>query len=189
MSGRVYSNFSAWLSDEQGRRIPGSFRHGHNVVTRFGKDWLCALVRWTYPAAPVPNDGSPPLSGPSDIVVDERRLRWSAVGTGIQEEDDDVQRLIAALAHSPGQYLKALPNPTFPLVTTVRYSITYGPSAFAGASVAISEAGLFVDADLGAGHGLVTTVDTNKPVCYKRIEPALAKNNTNTLTINWGLRF
>lgn len=43
---RVESNFHAWLS-EDGVVVPGSHRHGHNVFTDFGREWLRDLVSWT----------------------------------------------------------------------------------------------------------------------------------------------
>jgi hypothetical protein len=193
------SNFAAWLSDERGRIIPGSIRRGHNIFTRFGKDWLAELVRWTYPVASIDPSGSPPLVGSNDAAAGQRRLRYVMTGnptqfypgTDVPLEDDDVQMLKHGIPHSlaPLDYLRELPAPAFPVITTLKYIVSYGPADFAGFAVDISEFGLFVDVDSGGGPGLNNGVNTHTPVAYKTVDPPLAKNNTNTLNIKWELRF
>lgn len=190
---RIESNFEAWLSDLDGKQVPGSLRRGHNIITRYGKDWLAELVRWTFPVAFVPSNGLPPLTGGSDTAAGGRRLRWIAAGTGspIPLEDDDIQKLLNAIPYQlgPNNILRPLAPPVFSTIISLRYTTVYATTDFAGASVSLSEFGIYADRATGGGPALDPLVGTYTPVAYKTVDPPLAKNNTNTLTVRWGFRF
>jgi hypothetical protein len=178
------ANFEAWLSDLDGNVVSGSYRRGHNIFTRNGKNWLASLVRWTLPISGI-SGGVPPLVG-NDAAVDQRRFSWIAVGTGLQAEDDDVQRLVTPVIYTGLNFLKPLALPTFPVISSLKYTSVYGAGDFGGGAVSISEAAIYVDTPTPA---LAATVGTHVPVAYKSIDPALGKNGGNTLTIRWEFRF
>lgn len=167
------SNFEAWLTDEQGRVVPGSRRVGHNVFTDTGRDWLRDLVSWSA------------LS--PDVALDSRRFRWVGVGTGSQLELNNIEGLVTPLALSGGDYITTLPAWTAPTLTSKKFTIVFGAGAFGG-DYAISEAGIFVDVHDGVGTLLDPSVSDNVPVAYKAFD-ALTKLDAQTLTVTWEFRF
>lgn len=181
----IESNFSAWITDEFGLIVPGSIRKGHNVFTDFGRQWLRELVIWS-----IIGD----LDTVDDAPYNERRFRWIGVGTGVQYELRSVESLVSPLSVTTGPttYLRVLPAPTFPTFNSIKYTVAFtGASAdfdHHGASVTVSEAGIFVDIDDGGGPGLDPTDSDNIPVAYKTFD-ALTKAAAQTLTITWEFKF
>lgn len=177
------SNFSAWLTDEGGLLVPGSVRTGHNVFTEVGRLWVSRLVAWT--TVGVTTD---------DVPGDERRPRWLGVGSGSQLEQRGAERLVAPLTitTAPDAYLRAVAAPAFPVIFSQRYTVAFtGASAdfdHHGASVSVSEAGLYVDVDDGGGPLLDPGVGTNQLAFYKSFA-ALTKLAAQTLTVTWELRY
>ena len=175
----VESNFCAWLS-EGGRIVPGSERRGHNVITDAGREWLSQISVW---------DSFSP-----DVPVDERRFRWIGVGGGYQSEILSVVALVSplTLTTGPDEYIRVLGTKSAPVQTSVKFTTVFtGASAdldHHGATVDVSEAGIFVDIHDGAGTLLDPTVGTNVPAAYKAFT-ALTKAQAQDLTITWEFRF
>lgn len=176
-------NFYAWLSDERRRFVPGSLRVGHNVITNFGREWLAQLSAWQT------------ITGTSDDVpYTEHRLRWLGVGGGSQLEQKGVVKLVTPLTITtgPNEYIRQLGTLTWVTDFSARYTTVFtGASSdfdHHGASVDVSEAGLYVDYDDGGGPDLSPADDDNVPVAYKAFD-ALTKAAAQTLTITWELRF
>lgn len=180
----VESNFWLWLSDRQGRRVSGSLRRGHNVLTDYGANWLAELASWGVIGE------NPDLDSP----VREDRVRWLMLGSGYQLEVAGVTRLVNPFTILPAQYLYALPAPARQPTSAVRYLVHFtGASAVLdhlGASVNISEAGLFVDYDDGGGPGLNTASADHTPVFYRSFDPLTVDIiNFTSLDVLWELRF
>ena len=173
------SNFSLWLT-ENGRYVPGSRRVGHNVFTDTGREWLRQLVVWD-------------TFGP-DVAVDARRLRWIGVGSGNLAELTSVGALDSPLTITtgPSEYIRVLGTRTETTNFSVRYETIFDGMSMDfdhhGASVDISEMGLFADVHDGGGTLLSPSVATHAPVAYKSFDP-VTKTTTQTLTILWELRF
>lgn len=178
------ANFHACLQ-ENGLVVPGSRRVGHNVFTNFGREWLAQLVGWS--TIGVSTD---------DIEFTNFKVRWLMVGTGTQLEQVGVARLVSGLTVTTGPdvYLREVPDPPtiFPTTSSVRWVTTYtGASAdfdHHGASVDVTEAGLFVDEDSGGGPSLSTGDPNLNPVAYKTF-PVLTKLAAQDLIIRWEFRF
>lgn len=181
---QVESNFRAWLEDDAGL-VAGSVREGHNVLTDHGREWLRRVVVWSLVGT---------LGSVNDVVLDARRLRWLGLGSGTLTELTNVEGLAAPLSVSigPTRYLRVLGTRTHPIDTSVKFVTTFsGASAdfdHHGASVSISEAGMFADVDTGSGPGLDPSLSIHTPVAYKAFAP-LTKLAAQTLTITWEFRF
>lgn len=180
------------LMRERGKIVPGSRREGHNVFTVTGRNLLSKLISWQ-------------TIGATDIPYTQRRVRWIGMGTGSQLEVSTVSQLVQPVIVSGSNYLVALSSPqTFPNSTSVEFSYEFSTSEISsgGASVAITEAGLFADIapastsdgteDSAAGGATDTTLNPatagNPPVAYKAFE-ALTKTPDFTLEIRWIFRF
>lgn len=180
------SNFWAYLQDERGKVVPGSYREGHNVFTMRGREWLSKLVVWQ-------SLGSFPSAG-LDVPVTNERFRWIGVGTSSQLEQVEVNKLVSPLTITtgPDAYIKVVGALSRPTTFSVKFTTTFMGTEFAhhGAQVVLSEAGLFVDVDPpGApGPSLSTGSPNNVPVAYKTFDP-LTKQTSQTLTIGWEFRF
>lgn len=176
----VAANFCAWLTDEQGFDIPSSYRRGHNVFTNIGREWLKQIVVWA-------------TTGP-DVAVDTRRFRWIGVGSGVYSEIVNVEQLASPLTvtSGPDTYLRVLGTRTEPTNFSVKYVTVFSGAGadfdHHGASVDVSEAGLYVDVHDGVGTGLDPTDEDNLLVAYKTFS-TLTKLAAQTLTISWELRF
>lgn len=174
------SNFKAWLTEEDGTLVPGSERVGHNVFTLEGREWLKYIVALE-------------SLGP-DVALDSRRFRWIGVGAGTQLEITSVEGLVSPLTITtgPDEYLRVLGTRTEPTNFSQKFTTVFtGASAdfdHHGASVDVSEAGIFVDVHDGVGTLLDPSDSDNVPVAYKSFEP-LTKAQAQTLTITWEFRF
>ena len=179
--GQLGGNFTAFLS-EGGVLVPGSVRHGHNVLTYTGKRWLSRLVAWEA------LDGSPD----GDVAFDDKvRLRWIGVGTGSGLELPSVNTIQAPVLISGPQYIVPFDDIASPLQWIVPTALLI-KHVFAATDlpngVVVTEAGLFVDRNDGGLH-LNPTDSDNAPVFYKAIDPPLpAKSSAQTLTILWEFR-
>lgn len=170
------SNVWLRLLDAQGRAIEE--RRGHNVMTQEARGWLRDLVVWSTIAT----------SGADDVPRTKRRVRWIAVGTGSQPTTPVVSAMVAPVLVSGADYLAALPIPTFATATGVKYVHTFGPSQLPN-PVTVSEAGLFVDYHNGTSAGLASMVGTHPPAFYHVFGTPLTKNNTQSLVVEWHLRY
>jgi len=193
LEDRLYPEVNMFaLMRERGKIVPGSRREGHNVFTVTGRNLLSKLCAWQ-------------TIGSSDVPYTQRRIRWIGVGVGSQLEVSTVSQLVQPTPASGTYHLAALNAPqTFPNSTSVEFSYEFSTSEVStgGASVAVTEAGLFADIapasssdgteDVAAGGPTDTTLDPetadNPPVAYKAFE-ALTKTPDFTLEIRWIFRF
>lgn len=166
-------------------------RVGHNILTSNGKNWLSKLIAWSA------------IVGPDEPFT-HRRLRWMAVGTGLQLEVATVSSLAQPALFSGTAFMAALSSPaTFPTLSSVRVSRTFGVNeiSITGAPVALTEVGLFADVVPGnmggtedTGHSAATdptlnpAVGTNPPVAYKSFE-TLTKTTDVQFEVRWDFRF
>lgn len=190
----VLGNFFAVLR-EGGKIVPGSRREGHNIFTTTGRNWLAKLVAWYSTAS-------------GDTPFTRRRVRWIAMGTGLQIEAATVSQLATPVLGTSTNYMVPLQVVEFPTSNSVRFikefllnEITFSPTP-----VILREAGLFADVnpastggstdgseDVPLDPGSVETtlnpaVSTNPPVAYKSFEP-LTKTVDFTLEVRWDFRF
>lgn len=193
----VEANFSL-ICRERGKLVQGTRREVHNVFTDVGRDWMAHLVAWKT------------LSDP-DVAYTVRRVRWISFGTGTSQlEVAAVTQLETAVAYDDaGNYLAALGTSEFPSGTekTVRFVREFSTteiSLAAAPSVALTEAGLFVDgydisdsafagdddAPFSGGEktSLNPQVAANPPIAYARFEP-VTKVQDFTLQVRWDFRF
>jgi len=174
------ANVFIWLSKD-GQVVPGSVRHGHNVFTDYGKEWLKQLVVWG-------------TIGAADVALTEGRFRWVGVGSGFLPELSSVEGLHTPLTITtgPDEYIRALGPKTTPVNTSVRYSTTFlgAGSDFDhhGATVDVSEAAIFVDVHDGVSTQLDPSVGTHMPVAYKSFVPVTKAADQN-LIVTWEFRF
>lgn len=175
---RPLANVTAFLR-ENGRLIPGSVREGHNVFTIHGAEWMAQLCAWSA------------LGGAAihDTPMDERRVRWASVGTGMQLENPGIEQMVSPVLVSGSNYLDAI-NPaasSWAVPTAMRIEHVFATTDLPD-PVTVTEAGLFVDFNDG-GTFLDPTIDTHPPIVYKVISPALVKDGTKELVLRWELRF
>ncbi|MHC4818898.1 MAG: hypothetical protein ACYTF8_12665 [Planctomycetota bacterium] len=132
-----------------------------------------------------------------DAAVDQRRFRWLGAGSGALLELTSVSALSAPLTITtgPDEYIRAMPAPTFPTTASALFTVVFpggvGPGDdfwHHGASVDVSEAGIFVDVHDGAGTQLSPAVANQNPVAYKSFAP-LTKLAALSLTFTWEFRF
>lgn len=174
------ANFWAWVSTPTGLVVPSSRRSGHNTLTAYGAQWFSELVSWA-------------AVGASDAANRSDRLRWIMLGSGSLPETSAVQRLESPLTITTGPdvYLTVLPaavrQPTSSLRFTVQWTGASADLDHHGASVDISEAGLFVDEDAGSGPGLSPASSDHPPVFYRSFAP-VTKAAAQNFTIVWELR-
>lgn len=193
----VESNFLARLIDPVTRReVKGSRREAHNVFTATGRDWLAHLIVWS---------GIGTGLGGADEAVTQRRLRWIGVGTGTQAEVEGVTALDTPVkVDSADNYLAAIQSHEFHATKQVRVYKEFATteiSTAADSTVAVTEAGLFVDvvpvsteggvddSAVGAENSTLNRlVQYNSPVAYKTFG-VITKTQDFNLEIRWELRF
>lgn len=175
----IQSNFFACLRTEEGLIVPGSARHGHNVLTNFGREWFAQLMVWQTITT-------------TDVPYTNDRVRWIGVGSDKHPEVKSVERLKqpVTITIGPNVYLTPVDDPpTFPAANWVQFSRTFSTSEISHTgAVTLKEAGLYVDEDSGGGPGLNTGIGTNQIVAYKTFD-GLVKFSGFTLEIKWDFRF
>lgn len=179
---------------DRGKKVPGLFREGHNVLTNAGADWLADLVGWKT------------LGGAGDVAYTNRRVRWMGIGTGSQAEVPGVTGLVSPTIVAPGTYLAAIQETQRPTAGTCIFIREFAPSEVSipdeGLSlVTVSEAGLFADVYPvsvagGDNDGAVGAADTahdptssaNAPIAYHAFEP-VTKTVDISFRIEWTFLF
>jgi hypothetical protein len=190
----MVGNFEAFLRRD-GKLVPGSRRHGHNIFTVTGRNLLAKLVSWQ-------------TIGAVDVPYTQRRVRWIGLGIGTQLEAPTVTSLNQAVLATASNYLVPIQAVEFPTSSSVRFIKEFSLTEITLSStlVSITEAGLFADVspaqpgnpndgydDVAHDPGVVDTVlnpasATNPPVAYKAFE-GIAKTVDFTLEIRWDFRF
>jgi len=175
----LLANVTAFLR-EDGHVVPGSIREGHNILTRFGAEWLAQLCAWSTLGAGVVHD----------TPLDSRRVRWASVGTGVQLEAVSIAQMVAPSLVSGSDYLDAIDpgaEVSWPVPSSKKLEHVFGTADLPD-PVTVTEAALFVDFNDG-GTILDPAVATNPPIVYKVISPALVKDSSKELVLRWELRF
>src|SRR6185369_11827887 len=103
----IACNFQAFLRGN-GKRVPGSFREGHNVFTTNGRNWLSRLIAWQ-------------VVGPNDTPFTNRRVRWVGLGIGTQLEAPNVSSLATPVPIFTNSFLAPVQAVEFPTSTSVRF--------------------------------------------------------------------
>lgn len=171
---------------ERGKIVPGSRRHGHNIWTNTGREYLAMLISLQSVMTPFRTDS----------------VAYIGVGTGVtQPEDAGVLALQNPIPYAPALYLASLDiPPTFPLNpsrTTVRFHRVFSESEITltpGSKVLVSELGLFTNGDPnssytpGTRHTEFSVAGAQAPVAYKTFEP-IGKTDALELEVAWEIRF
>jgi hypothetical protein len=177
-------NWVTMLCRERGKYVRGSYRHGKNVWTNTGREYLAQLMSLKI---------APTTTFRTDSVA------YLGIGTGSVIEEPGVTALAAPKAFDTGLFLAELDQPTFPLsptLTTVRFHRTFIESEITidTDEEMITEAGLFTNGSPTANYG-PTTRDRSienaafqAPVAYKAVEP-LGKRSSMQLEVFWEIRF
>jgi len=178
------ANFEAFLTDAEGRSVPGSYRSGHNVFTNTGRDWVAKALAFA-----TIGTFSPEVD---DVPYDDGlpRFRWIGLGDGSQLERRGITRLVSPVEITAAPtYIKTLGTLTQPVPSSLKYTNVFDGTDFThlGPSVTVSEAAVYVDRDGGSGPSLSDGDDDNVPVAYKTFDP-LTKLAAQTLTIVWEFR-
>jgi len=174
----------AWLSDDDGKVVPGSWREGHNVFTLTGREYLTQQISW---AAWTGARGTSTPGGPLGAAgVPNPRVLYIGCGDNAGLEVATVTKLgnaVPFVAAPANTYLKAVTvPPTYPSAGVVRYSVSFLPAEISlGAPQDYNEFGLYLDS------ATITAVD-NAPIAYKVID-TLSKTTAYTLNVEWEVRF
>jgi hypothetical protein len=184
--------FSA-VCRERGKIVPGTLRHGKNIITLAGREFYARVGSYSSysPLTKARNDG----------------IRYIGFGTGTTPEVSTVTHLVTPISFdvsSGGLFLAELAIPTYPLQTSgsfgtaVRYTREFAETELSTAgTVNLTEAGLFTDGsptssptafrpgtrDLTLAQSLVQA-----PNAYKSFE-VLKKTQNFVLQVAWEIRF
>ena len=166
------------LLRERGKIVPGSRRETKNVVTNTGRQYLADRT-----AA----NSFGPIVEKSNAV-----MQYIGLGTGTQLEVPAVGSLVNGIqVDGAGNFMKQIGVPTFPIATTVRFTVTFltteltypgGP-----ATLDLTEAGLFLS-EYVAGGAMVTTLGNNEVQSYCTFEQ-ITKTGDFALDVQWEWRF
>ena len=170
---------------ERGKYVYGTAREGFNIWTLTGREYSAQLM--SYKEFP-PGSGTP-------VHIRDDRILYVGFGRGAQPEVAGVTALVEPLAYdNAGNFLAPWSFPTFPVVSTVRYTRTFTETQLSvQGTVPLTEAGLFTDGDptnnwsVGRPTTLVPA-GTQAPVAYKSFE-TLKKTQSFVLEVAWEVRF
>ena len=179
-----HTNVRLYCTEQDGSVVESSVREVHNVLTQFGREWLTKLMVWDL------------FADPDDIPVDQRRLRWVGLGSGMYDNLQGVTQLKSPLTVTlfPDEYIRRLHTGggTFTRQTAVKVeSMTVFPGISTdfdhhGSPVVFQEAGLYADVDLGAGPVLDISIATNPRVAYASFPP-VGKTLAQNLNVTWSV--
>ena len=168
---------------EDGKLVQRS--EGENILTLTGREFyseLAVLSAWS-PRATFRDD----------------RLAYFGLGIGAQPEIPNITSLVTPVQYTSGEFLAAVQAPaTFPAGITSRTSVRlvreYGRAEISllGATVVLTEAGIFSDGDPSANWAVgrptdFATTQNDAPFFYKTFEP-LVKTPDTTIRLTWELR-
>ena len=171
---------------ERGKKVTS--RMGKNICTLTGREFL--LQRAVLLA-----------TTPTRAELRSDCLRYVGFGTGAQPEVSGVTSLVAPTPYAGGQFLAPLDLPTWVTGTDgtgsaleVQLSRTFSEGELSlGATVILTEAGLFSDGDptddwaVGSTPTSLAAAGSRAPFFYKAFEP-LPKTTGRTVRLVWSIR-
>ena len=171
---------------ERGKLV--TTREGHNVCTLSGREFL--LERAVLSAV-----------APSRVQTRSDCLRYIGMGSGAQPEVSGVTSLVQPIPYVAGEFLAPLNLPVWTLDsggsgtrTAVQLVREFSAGELSlGATVLVSEAGLYSDGDpnndmeVGDTPTDLATAGGRAPFFYRSFDP-ITKNTDRTIRIVWTIR-